>query len=349
MRRPGDAGNVTLGGLRPAPESVLDAAGAPNFGVFAGRVRSSSYEGLSGRWRRSQPARLAAEKKWQYVAAANRNLVVGAAVVQLGYVGSAFVYVFDRLERRLLVDRSFLVPPLFARVSDSPHDAAAELRRVRSRIAIEAGHSSGRFRASLSGGVEIDLALDTPRGPAPLTAVCPVAPSGVNLTQKSTCVPAEGTVRVGPATYRMSDAFAVLDYTHGLLARETRWYWASGCGRLADGRMFGLNLVSGFNDGDELHENGLWLDGRLSRTGRATFEFDESNPRLPWRIRTADGAVDLRFTPEGLRAEDVDMKLVVSRYAQPIGSFSGKVRDPDGRTVQVEAVPGITEHHLARW
>lgn len=332
--------------LGRAPESVLDARGAPRFGVYSGRVWSSSLAGLASNWRRTRAAHLVAEKKWQYVAAASRHLVVGGAVVHLGYAASAFLYVFDRVQRTLLTNRSFIVPPQLASVSDSPAEGNATLRRLRSQIAIEAG--SGRFRASLSGGVEIDLSLEVAAGPEPLTAVCPVEPCGVNLTQKSTCVPAKGTVRIGPSTFRMDEAFAVLDYSHGMLARETRWHWASGGGRLADGRMVGLNLVSGFNDG-ELTENGLWIDGRLRRTGRARFEFDRADPLAPWRVRTDDGAVDLRFAPEGLRAEDVNLGLVISRYVQPIGSFSGTVRDPDGNPVQVEGVPGVTEHHFARW
>jgi len=40
----------------------------------------------------------------------------------------------------------------------------------------------------------------------------------------------------------------------------------------------------------------------------------------------------------------VDLKLILSRYLQPFGTFSGRI---DG--VAIEAVPGITEDHTARW
>ena len=64
----------------------------------------------------------------------------------------------------------------------------------------------------------------------------------------------------------------------------------------------------------------------------------------PWRIRSEDGRVDLTFTPEGYRAQTIDLKVISSRYLQPFGTFSGQI---DG--VAIEGLPGVTEDHAARW
>jgi hypothetical protein len=45
----------------------------------------------------------------------------------------------------------------------------------------------------------------------------------------------------------------------------------------------------------------------------------------------------------------VNLLLVTSRYRQPFGRFSGKLRDASGREVRLEDVPGVTERHEAVW
>lgn len=333
--------------LPAAPNSLSDA-GLPRFGTYAGRVTDSSLAGLTAPFAHAGARRLAREKKWHYACAASKELVIGGAVIQLGYLASCFVYVFDRQARKLLVDRSMVIPPMLAEVSDSPAHARAVLRSLRTRVEIEASVSGGRFSARFPGDVEIDLQLRGDGAPVPLTAICPVPGEGVTLTQKTCCLTAEGLVRVGSEKRKLSEAFASLDYTHGLLARETAWRWASASGRGVGGEQVGLNLVAGQNDG-EATENGIWIDGALSRLSKVQFDFDPQRPTEPWKIESEDARVKLRFVPEGKRAENIDLKLIASQYVQPIGTFEGTLRGEDGREVRVSGLPGVTENHRAVW
>ena len=342
---------VTLPHLEPAPESLVDHLGLPRFGAYSGRIARASLEGLGQRYRRDRVTRLLTEKKWHYGGFASPSLVVGGVIIQLGYLASAFVYVFDRLEKRMALSRSFILPSPLVQVGDEPTAMKASMRRVRSRMSIDAGVSEGRFFAELSGGGRIDLRLDVTQAASPLSLVCPIGEQGMNLTQKTSGVLANGEVRIGSRTYRLSGAIGGLDYTHGFLARDTRWSWASAHGRLANGKPVGLNLTAGFNDdgGGQASENVIWLDGEPHPVGPATFAYDPRDALKPWRITTADGRVELDFLPEGVRAEDTDLKVVVSQYAQPIGTFSGKVLNARGDIVRLEKVPGVTEWHRARW
>jgi rRNA maturation protein Nop10 len=165
------------------------------------------------------------------------------------------------------------------------------------------------------------------------------------MTQKTSCIPVQGEVQAGGRRFGMDGAFASLDYSHGLYARRTRWRWASACGRTSSGERVGLNFADGHNE----VENCVWLGGELLVLAPARFEFDPADPMKEWRVATADGRVDLRFTPEGLRREDTDLKLAVSRYVQPIGSFHGTLLGPGGRRVEVAGLPGVTEDHEAVW
>jgi hypothetical protein len=72
------------------------------------------------------------------------------------------------------------------------------------------------------------------------------------------------------------------------------------------------------------------------------FEFDPQAPLSAWRIR--GDAVDLTFKPEGLRAKTTDLKVILSRYIQPFGTFEGTILG-----AAVSGVCGVTEDHSARW
>ena len=94
--------------------------------------------------------------------------------------------------------------------------------------------------------------------------------------------------------------------------------------------------------------NALWIDGKLHKVGAARIQFDDGNPLSPWTVSTDDGCIDLTLTPEGIRAEDKNLLVAVSRYVQPVGVFRGTVRPPGGSAMQV-TICGVTEDHRARW
>ena len=96
-------------------------------------------------------------------------------------------------------------------------------------------------------------------------------------------------------------------------------------------------------------ENALWIDGGPCSVGPVRFDFEPSAPLAPWRVRSADGSLDLTFQPEGYRAQSLDLKLVISKYLQPFGVFSGQVTTVSGERLVLDFLPGVTEDHTARW
>lgn len=319
-----------LRAVPPAPVEDDD----PSFGTYAGRFADTDLrlpERGVGRLRR-----LVSEKRWQWFGAFDDDLAVGGAIVDAGPFGNAFLWVFDRVGRELVVDADVLVPSALVDVATETHGVIAEVdlprRRLRVTRAGDAVAITGRFA-----GVGLDLAVDT-GGRSAATAVCPVPDraAGVNVTQKETCAAVEGRVSMGCGSDRRLEGLGMLDYSHGLLARETAWEWAIASGETAGGRPVGFNLVAGFNDG---LENAVWLDGSPRSVGEATFEIDGSR----WRVRTDCGRVDATLHLEGRRREDVDAGLVASSYDQPIGRWSGSVCGHD-----VDCV-GVAERHRALW
>ena len=330
--------------LGPPPAHIVEA-GAPLEGTWAGAVRDASFAGLAGEYARGFLERRLVEKRWQALFLGTPQAMISLAIVDAGYLSSGILSVFDRGARRVLIDSNPVLPPLFAWVSDEPNDG---MRAVLTgpRIGARIERSGGRILATARWGhAALDLTLDARHAPPPVTVARHLGPGRFNFTQKLIGLPAEGEVRVGSSRFTVRGETGGLDYTHGYLPRDTAWRWAFASARQG-GRMVAFNLSEGFMGAAE---NAVWVDGAPCSAGPVRFTFEPSSPLSPWHIRGEDGSLDLTFQPEGYRAQNVDLKLVVSKYLQPFGVFSGHVTNAAGERIAVDSLPGVTEDHTARW
>lgn len=327
--------------MTPAPEHVL-SAGQPAHGRYAGTIARIDWTTLAPRpgwlWRRLH------HKRWHYVGLGHDEVFVGVAIVDVGWVSSAFAYAFDRRRGRLLADwTQDGLPHLQARVSDEPlHSAHAWFRGPGARLSLRhAGDDALQLDVDVP-GLQLSASLDLGGMPPPLLAIGPIDGGRAHATQKTTALPVRGHVQAGGHTFGLDGAWAAVDASNGLLARDTAWRWAS-----AHAPGLGFNLQQGYFGHQE---NVLWLDGQPIALGAAQFEFDAARPLAPWRVRTVDGLLDLVFTPEGARAADKNFGIAASRYVQPIGTFSGTARAHETATPrQVRNLLGVTEDHHSRW
>ncbi len=84
-----------------------------------------------------------------------------------------------------------------------------------------------------------------------------------------------------------SPAFGCLDYGRGVWPEHTVWNWGSASG-VQGGRTVGLNLGGQWTDGTGMTENGICVDGRLTKISEdLAFEYDRADMMKPWRVRTA--------------------------------------------------------------
>ncbi|HXX91874.1 MAG TPA: DUF2804 domain-containing protein [Acidimicrobiales bacterium] len=321
--------------LACAPRAPVSADGVVAYGTYQGLTGPIDWSPL----RRATGRRAGSWKRWHYIAVAGPDAVAAAAVVDLGWTSSAFAYLFDRRRRALAADHSALgLPRRTARVSDRPGaGATTTFDGRRTRVRLERG-DGGAWRLSVSApGLVLDaLAAEAPDG-ATLCAIAPVPGGIVDCTHKTPRLRVlQGRAVADDVQLDLAGCSAAIDHTSGLLARETEWHWASACGP-----GVALNLTQGFT---APAENALWVGGRIERIGPVSFAYDRTRPEDPWRIMSADGAVDLTFTPEGRRREDRNLVLAVSRYVQPIGTFAGCCGGQ-----RFDGLVGVTEHHLARW
>ena len=81
--------------LPAAPASLLNAAGEPHFGRFAGSLAHIDWQGVASPWQRSAWWRRFHHKRWHYIALATEEIFCGVAIVDLGWACTAFAYVFE--------------------------------------------------------------------------------------------------------------------------------------------------------------------------------------------------------------------------------------------------------------
>lgn len=331
--------------LATAPSGVV-LNGSPATGRYAGNPPFIDWRGLHGTFARSALWRRLHHKRWHYVGVATPQCFIGVAIVDLGWTNTAFAYVFDREEKRLLADYSQDgLPGLTARVSDRPTQGTCSwFRHLGAGLRYaHLGASRYQLAVHIGKGLHIEAILDMHDAPAFLTAIGPIADGGcAHATVKSSALAVNGYATAAEKTFSLDGGVASFDYSNGLLGRNTRWRWAS-----AHAPGLGFNLQQGYFGS---HENVLWIDGQPIALGPAQFEFDPQHPLKPWHVHTQDGLLDLVFTPEGARQEQKNLIVAASYYIQPIGTFSGTVRaSPHGPVRQVEHLVGVTEDHRSRW
>ncbi|AGC42318.1 hypothetical protein MYSTI_00969 [Myxococcus stipitatus DSM 14675] len=345
-----------------APTSVATPEGAPRFGTYQGELPEVDLASLQGPWAVSSlyPLRRA---WWHSVFVATPDVFALFSVMNLGYTASAYLVALDLRERTPLCDVTFPGQRIEAA-------AAEELRAMRARPGTDLGNSfkTGGGSLSLHRGaadepyrVDVDInrirarsplhgvrwsgELNTTDSPPALTVVSQVDSDRcrVDVTMKHACVSALGSLEAGGKQFRLEGGLGGLDYTQNCMARHQAWRWAFATGRLADGTPLGFNLREDFMPlGPVAHENVLWLGDRVYLLPPIHFEFSDVKLLAPWRVRSEDGAVDLRFQPFYVHSEHHEQPLCHSKFEQPIGFFEGTVT-LGGKTLQLSGVPGVTQ------
>lgn len=364
----------------PTPERIVEADGSVHTGwferpfVIANLADANPFDenfgGALGRWlgaASERSLRALRLKQWHYTSVVTDRLLFACAVVDVGYVGNAFAYVVDRVSGRKH-EYSTLTPAAAGiTIASNSIDGTTSIRfpgfgaialhndSVRGQRRIECeldGRSSGRppLRASIA-------LRDDGRDPAPIVTVEEGAPRCWLYTHKCYGLEAEGSVEAGDIadSFPLGGGLAGLDYNRGYRTRETTWNWAAAAGRAASGARIGFNLTTSYlpgaaqRDVKDAGDCALWLESERVKLSRVRFEYDRDDLMKEWRVTDDEGLVDLRFSPAGERAENVNAGVVVSRFHQPYGTFRGTLKSRSGRAYALENVYGVVEQHFARW
>jgi len=168
--------------------------------------------------------------------------------------------------------------------------------------------------------------------------------------QKTNCMPAEGSVKMGKKIYPFSPetSLGVLDWGRGNWTYKNRWYWGSASGWL-EGNSIGWNLGYGFSDRSVASENMLFFKGKAHKLDKVTFQFNSKNYMEPWQFTSNDKRFEMTMKPLIDRDSMVNLGLIKSVQHQIFGNFTGDVVLDDGTSLHVDNMLGFAEDVLNWW
>jgi hypothetical protein len=308
---------------------------------------------LRGRWGRT--------KRWDYWAILAGDHVISSVYADVDYIGLADVWWVD-LATGTTGGRGLVVPGAAGiSLPDEPGTAPLRVRKRALDLEITDAHDGAttlratwRERDGTPGRLDATVAL--PPGHESLNVVIPWDEQRFQFTSKHTARPAHGELVVGDRRVVFGadagvDAWGVLDVGRGRWPYETRWNWGSGAGRAGpDGPVIGLQIGGKWTEGTGFTENGVLVDGRLTKLGRElrwTYSWDD--PMAPWRVHDPSGRLDLELTPRFDKHSKTDAVVLRTETHQVFGTWSGRFVSDSGDEVTFSGLQGFAEESRSRW
>ncbi|MFI2645295.1 DUF2804 domain-containing protein [Streptomyces sp. NPDC018610] len=306
-------------------------------------------------------------KRWEYWCVTTPSHLVALTVSDLDFLALNSVYLLEfgpsgrEFECGAIVPlgRGVRLPDTVAGATGSADVVVGPARPPRGKVRVEIRDEDGgtrlRARAVTPAGLplEVDLLVTHPEGHESLSVVVPWSRRRFQYTSKHTALPAAGRVRIGGDVLKFGEdgnSWAVLDHGRGRWPRTVDWNWGAASGR-TDGHTVGLQFGGRWTVGTGSTENGLCVDGRLSKIGEELqWRWSTTDESAPWTVRTpSSDQVDLTFTPFHNRSTNTDAGLIANRTDQRFGHYSGRVRTDDGAEIAVDRLLGWAEDVHMRW
>lgn len=296
-------------------------------------------------------------KEWQHFALVNDHFYVSLALFNAKVLALAQVCVYLREEKKVLFYEKKVLPWRIA-LPEAEWNSEAFLEDPSFEIFIHNHLAAGLYRITFQ--IESTdrlpaikgsfVAHENLRSVQPQAACLPLNGHRALYSHKA-ILPLEGELQLAAKRHPFSGkkSFALVDTHKGFYPYAMKWHWATGGGRTAKGSLVGFNLTNNqVRDQKRYNENCLWVDGKIHRLPPVRFEFNRRNLYRPWRIRDEGGRVDLAFSPQVVRAVDLNAILIRSRYRGPFGIFEGFIRDQRGKKTWIKSQFGMCEDFYLR-
>jgi hypothetical protein len=295
-------------------------------------------------------------KRWDYWAILADDVVVSAVYANIDYLAFADVWWAD------LSTGESGGGATGGRGDDFPLPEVPGERPLIARgdgfdLSIVDGSAGTRLRAEWvgatgeAGSFEIDVAL--PVGHESLNVVIPWSDDTFNFTSKHQARPAVGELRVGDRRWAIGgpgrDAWGVLDVGRGRWPAQVQWNWGGGAGRCGP-HVVGLQVGGKWTEGTGFTENGLIVDGRLTKLGtELRWTYDWERPLEPWHIEDPGGQLDAVLSPRFDKHTELNGDGEGSETHQVFGTWSGTLRTDEGIRLDFTGLQGFAEEARQRW
>ncbi|MBO9577387.1 MAG: DUF2804 family protein [Microbacteriaceae bacterium] len=329
---------------------VLASRGRREWGRFADRPRvARPADEFAGPRRAFQDWRT---KEWAGFTLMHPEVYGSMIVQQAKYLASSELYLCDAETPDAPQEHSGSTSPGRLRLpADLLHGGEVRFADPERGYRLEygfdeaAGHHTVFFEIAESeraAAVSGELVLRTAGASGQLAVSTPLARGAAMFTYKR-AFPAAGAVRIGEREHAFDPArdLAILDEHRTHLPYRTSWIWGTFASIASGGAVVGANLCERDQIGPD-DESCLWLDGAAEPLGGVVFTATSNDPLAPWAVASADGRVELMFTPAGRKGVDQNFVLAAIDYTQLYGTYAGLLRGANG-PVPVEGVHGVVE------
>ncbi len=297
-------------------------------------------------------------KKWDYWGFLLGDAAVSLTFADVDFAGMVGLYWADFAAGDQI--RAGRITPL-SRGVDLPEVPGSTTLRHHSRALdavihdVEGGtRIFAHWRGSDGRELRLDVVAAQPDGHESLNVVVPWSATRFQYTSKHQARPVTGILTVDGTTRTIGGeraAWATLDVGRGRWPHRTVWNWAGGAGTSTGGHTVGIQLGSKWTDRTGSTENGMIVDGRLTKIGEElAWDYDIDRPMEPWRVRSADRSLDLTLTPRWDLPSDTNLGVFVNTGHQVFGSWSGTIPRDDGDPLTLaDDVIGFAEEITWRW
>jgi hypothetical protein len=278
-------------------------------------------------------------KRWDYWAILAGDVVLSAVYANVDYLGLADVWwanlaTGERGGHGVVADAEQFVLP------EHPGTAPLHIDVKGLVLDITDDDEGTRIVGSWPDG-SLDARVARPPGHESLNVVIPWSDELFNFTSKHQARPAHGTLN-GVA---FNDAWGVLDVGRGRWPKQITWNWGGGAGRVDD-HVVGIQIGAKWTAGTGFTENGVIVDGRLTKIGaELDWDYDWDAPLKPWRVADPNGQLDITLTPRFDKFSDGP----AGGTHQVFGTWAGRVTTDDGLTLTFDALQGFAEEARQDW
>lgn len=286
-------------------------------------------------------------RRWEYWCVLTPTHILAFSIADNDYFAPGSVWIFDRKANKAVVNFASNEPCGTIKLPGNVADGPATARHKDLSVDIDQVEGGTRIRASVPGG-SFDVFAAKPEGHECLAVVVPWTDELFQYTIKDISRPATGSVTVGDKTYEVPEgSWAILDHGRGRWPHDVHWNWGAGSGKLADGRVMGLQVGDKWTDGTGSTENSFLLGTRVYKISeKLTWVYDTEDWMKPWHI--SGGGLDAVLTPVYNKASSVDTPQVKSRTDQCFGTWKGTF-DTGSEVISFEGLDGFVEDVTKTW
>ena len=117
-----------------------------------------------------------------------------------------------------------------------------------------------------------------------------------------------------------------------------------------DGPIVGLQLGGRCTEGTGFTENGVLVDGTLTKLGaELRWDCDWNEPMRPWHVEEPSGRFRLELVPRFDKHTKIQALIMGTETHQVFGTWSGTFVTDRGETIELRGLQGFAEESRSRW